>query len=88
MNFAKKIAKKLVEINEAIRIDTGSYEVSHAKSPKGTGLWMFGLDFYPKHPKDYDDPRIVGFNGKYGDAIKHVRHLATQKGHRIIYVLP
>lgn len=78
----KTIIKEI--LNEAIRVDTTPFTISHAKDPKGSGWWAFVFD--KKDVNTMND--MFSFSGSYGEAIKQAKKVAKEKGANIIYVLP
>ena len=57
-----------------ILIDNAEYIRSHAKAPRGFGLWMFYLESFGV------DPVIVQFTGNYAAA----RRAATQHVRKVL----
>lgn len=70
-------------------VDTGRYVRAHGKSPRGSGSWIFsahreGVDFQ-KHKEGHDWMQTPG-NTSYGNAVKHAKAWAKEKGHHTVHV--
>lgn len=94
--FSEKYMKELIEsatlmISEGLtRLDTAPYETINDESPKGYGIWSFGIDAYPQNPFDYEklekSKMIVDINDKYENAVKKI--MKDNPTAKIIYLLP
>jgi hypothetical protein len=71
-------------IIEGVKIDTGRYERSNGKKPKGFGQWLFSYDSKAADPAEYiSTPNAMS----YGDAAKWAANKAKEDGKSYIYVL-
>ena len=77
MNITTKIDKFL---DEAIQVDTRSYQASHGKTPRGRGGWIFAFD--------PDEEKTKNFNGTYQEALKQAKAEAKKMGSDYIKVMP
>lgn len=60
-----------------VRVNTGKYEASWGKKPRGYGYWFFQIG-----------SRKEAFTGNYGEVIKNAKAAARILGETEVVVLP
>ena len=69
---------------EGVMVDTGRYERSHGKKPKGNGQWLFTYDRKAVDPAEFIE---VPGTMNYADAAKFAAKRAKEDGKTLVYVL-
>lgn len=72
-----------------MKVNTGTFEASHGKKPRGTGAWMFNIGKGQRHPDGrVDYTNTATFSGTYTQAKTEALKLARRKGESQITVMP